>query len=298
MSGTTEYIVSNSYLSSMKNKRNELFNIYKHYEDLLQFREKCNDKAICTKSGISWDTTVSDYVKKLGNVDESVDGKTMTQLKDKIMSDIEKLWNISAYLGMKKGDVVNITIAQRASSPQRGSAFKLIKFMLPVSTKDSVNDVDPFKILVETVAPAPNKLLNIVKEYAIPVIAAALSSYVAYTILKNDSELHGGGKEEEEVDDLLKQLKSANISKSDISDYVKNLTDEEKKIIKEKVQERTERTGRKVSTEDFAEFGLNDNDTVFGFMDTGSRGGKRKRNTKRGTKKNKKNKKSNRKRRA
>jgi hypothetical protein len=280
----------------MKNKRSALFKEYRNYDNLLHFREKCNKDANCT----GWDTAVSNYVKKtFPNVDETIDGKTIQILKDKIMSDIAKLWNISAYLGIMKGDVVNITNEPRSDTPLRSAAFMLKKFNKPVSTDKSVVNDDPLKILVETVAPdSDNKILNIAKEYAISVIIIALGGLVAYYMkLGDDSggDLHGGG-EDEDAEELLKQLKTAETSRINILNYVNNnLTDEQKNKIKKEVEKII---GKKVSTEDFAEFGLGPNENIFGFMNTGSRGGKRKRNTKRGTKKNKKNKKSNRKRRA
>ncbi len=297
-------IVSKDVFQEMKNKRASLIKKYsatKDYKDLLLLRENCNNSSVCK----SLDTIVSNYVKgKWGgkNVDETINGETQAQAKDTIILELEQLWRISAYLNKYKPEnktMVNMHGTGRDDSPLnnfRTTYNRMLKYLeIPQGTNNPItSDAKAVtdELLVEH---TPNVVLDILKGYAVTAVVGALSGFIMYLVLKQKEKegMEGGGDKDDAkiAKELTNELIEAGVTKGQVNDYINTLTQEQKKQILDKVSE-------KVSEKDFAEFGLSGDETVFGFMDTGSRGGKRKRSTKRSAKKNKKNKKSNRKRKA
>jgi len=330
-----DMIVSRDYFSKMKDHRqtmikkyNDLTEKYKDYYDgrnrksyisLLEYRQKCNNNPVCEK----WEIVVSDFVTYMWeenvNVDKSIYKNSLDKTINIIISEIEELWEISAYLnstiGIKtdsfsesKTNVVDITrLDGRAKSPKRVTHQPnvLLKNRVePAPTDAAETKFSPFDLTNKTVEPitknsittifknlvtTENPVKTILKTLAPIVVTGVLSAWAMwYYNRRQQNGMDGGGKEEDdEIENAYKALIEENVN--DVKKFIKEeVSDEQKKQIINEVK-------KNVSTEDFEEFKLKDGETIFGKMFDG---GKRKRSTKRSTKKNKKNKKSNRKRRA
>lgn len=320
-------VVPTEYFFKMVYRRRKLIEKYLHYNyrnnrnqniNLLKYREEFNDYSddnfyFSSYHTDSWNSVVSSYVKYMWaktNVDEPIDGKTQKQTKDEIMSEIEKLWRISAYLNIKNNqeyqiddfdhtrtiNVVIITVPGRDKSTLRTRNdkpnIKLEYGKEPTRTSDAITDNDPFGIEPKTVEPitTENSVTKILKGLAPYVASVALGAWVTWYIIRQQNRMDGmdgmdgGGKDEDyEIEKAYEELIKVDVN--EVKDFIKKTPLEQKlEIIKE--------VKKNVSIEDFKEFDLEDGESVFGKMFDG---GKRKRSTKRSTKKNKK---SNRKRRA
>lgn len=330
-----EMVVSRDYFSNMKKHRVTMIKKYKdltdkykdYYEDwnrkynihkgmsLLEYRQKCNNNPVC----VDWDIVVSDFVAYMWgenvNVDKSIYKNRLGETINIIISEIEELWEISAYLNFKIGlttgsfsdrktiNVVNITTySKRTVTPKRGTPPNVLlkngdepaptyeeitnwtpfsltnKTVEPITTKNSITTI--FKNLVTT----ENPVKTILKNLPLIVVSGALTAWMMYYKTRQQDEMAGGVKEDDdEIKDAFDKLIEADVNIKEVENFI-NTSDNRKQLI--------DSIKKTVPIEDFKEFDLEDGETVFRDMFDG---GKRKRSTKRSTKKNKK---SNRKRRA
>ncbi len=337
-------IVSRVYFSKMVDYRlkmitkyDDLTEKYKDYYDynrnkkydydihkgmsLLTYRQKCNNNPVCE----GWDIVVSDFVTYMWgenvNVDKSIYKNSLAKTISIIMSEIEVLWEISAYLNFRIDlptgsfsntnpiNVVNITTTgKRYRTPLRVVAPNVLlkNGDDPASTYEEETNWNPFDLTDKTVAPiktenrattifknlvtTENRATTILKNLPLIVVSGALAAWIMYYKTRQQDEMAGGGKEEDdEIKDAFNKLIEADVNIKDVGEFINTSVNRKQLIdgIKETVP---------IDDTDFAGFGvITEGDTVFGKM---FEGGKRKRSTKRSTKKNKKNKKSNRKRRA
>jgi hypothetical protein len=306
-------VVSIQQFNEMYSRRSDLIRKYLTYGKLLQKREDCNDNSVCQ----GFDTDVSNYLTTTwkGNVDETNNGETLAEAKDRIMLELEELWRISAYLNfVSRTDKQKVGIQDTGNRPEPPSGTYSERKNIKLEIKNAPAKTDEPLTVQPLMEKKTNVVGRILKEYAGPVVVSAIVTVMYWMLTREEEGMAGGdkgtddkgtddkgtddkGTDDKGTDPATQKLLAADLTKGDIADFIKTLTEEQRKQIKEQVEQKV---GKPVSKEDFAEFGLTGDETVFGFMDTGSRGGKRKRNTKKNkqNKTNKKNKKSNRKRRA